>query len=319
MADDDIDRDHACGWQFDEWAAFLQSVCGGTMHIDMAKEKRKAFIGWARPVHLFGLPALDHASNRVFFERTSSHARLGPEDYAVSLQLTGRCVASQSGRVAEMIPGDLILLDMTRPGERLDDGCAFTFRLPRQVVVSNLGYTPEGGLLSRGTLAGRVVSKLITEVIKGEHSAVAAGDTHMQMAVYDLFCAAFAKPDIDIQSGSRHTDKLFEQVCCIIRDGMTDPDLTPSKVAAEAGISLRYLQKLFTPRGTTCVHFIHSLRLDYAARLLHRRTIFGGRLPLSEIALASGFRDYTFFSRKFRERFGCVPSTYTGSHEVDDR
>jgi AraC-like DNA-binding protein len=135
----------------------------------------------------------------------------------------------------------------------------------------------------------------------------------MQMAVYDLLCAVFARPDNDLQSGSTHTEKLFEQVCSIIRDSIADPDLTPSKVAAEAGISLRYLQKLFTPKGTTCIHFIHSLRLDHAARLLQRRTVVGGARPLSEIAVASGFRDYTFFSRKFRERFGCVPSAYAGN------
>ena len=36
--------------------------------------------------------------------------------------------------------------------------------------------------------------------------------------------------------------------------------------------------------------------------------------PLHEIALACGFRDYTFFSRKFRERFGCTPSAYAESN-----
>jgi AraC family transcriptional regulator, positive regulator of tynA and feaB len=154
---------------------------------------------------------------------------------------------------------------------------------------------------------------LAAEVIKREPSALMPGDAYMQMAVYDLFCAVFARPNNDLQPGSRHTEKLFEQICSIIRDSIADPDLTPSKVAAEAGISLRYLQKLFTPKGTTCTHFIHSHRLDHAARLLHRRTMFGGKQPLSEIAIASGFRDYTFFSRKFRERFGCVPSAYAGS------
>ncbi len=46
---------------------------------------------------------------------------------------------------------------------------------------------------------------------------------------------------------------------------------SPCDVAAEARISLRYLQKLFTMRNSTCGHFIHSLRLDHAARLLQRR------------------------------------------------
>jgi hypothetical protein len=43
-------------------------------------------------------------------------------------------------------------------------------------------------------------------------------------------------------------------------------------------------QKLFTGRGSTFSQFIYSLRLDHAARLLHRRALLGTRQPLSEIA-----------------------------------
>jgi AraC family transcriptional regulator, positive regulator of tynA and feaB len=47
--------------------------------------------------------------------------------------------------------------------------------------------------------------------------------------------------------------------------------------------------------------------LDHAARLLHRRASLGTSQPLSEIAYACGFRDYTHFARKFRQRFGHSP------------
>lgn len=310
MTDNYIDRDGAARWQFDEWEAFMRSICDGDMHIHIENEDRGPFSGWARPVYLFGLPALDHGASGVRLERTNRSARLGADDYAVSLQLAGNSIACQNDRVIDMLPGDIVLFDPTRPARRVDNGRTFSFKLPRQFVISYLGYEPQGGLLSRGTLAGRLVSQLVAEVVKGEHSALTPGDAYMQMAVYDLFCAVFARPDRELRSGSPHTEKLFEQVCCVIRDRITDPDLAPANVAAEAGISLRYLQKLFTPKGTTCVHFIHSLRLDHAARLLHRRSMFGNKQPLSEIAFASGFRDYTFFARKFRERFGCVPSAY---------
>jgi AraC family transcriptional regulator, positive regulator of tynA and feaB len=83
-------------------------------------------------------------------------------------------------------------------------------------------------------------------------------------------------------------------------------------VAAKVGISPRYLQKLFTQRGSTCSEFIYSLRLDHAARLLHRRESLRSGQPLSEIAFACGFHDYTHFARKFRYRFGHPP----GAHAV---
>jgi AraC family transcriptional activator of tynA and feaB len=51
--------------------------------------------------------------------------------------------------------------------------------------------------------------------------------------------------------GSRHTDKLFVRVYGIIKDRFADPNISPSEVAAEMGISLRHLQSLFTNRGST--------------------------------------------------------------------
>src|ERR1700730_2340933 len=87
--------------------------------------------------------------------------------------------------------------------------------------------------------------------------------------------------------------------------------------APEAGISLRYLQKLFTARNSTCSDFIYSVRWTTPARLLSRRASLGTSQPLSEIAYACGFRDYTHFARKFRRRFGYPPGkTKTGAHSV---
>ena len=109
---------------------------------------------------------------------------------------------------------------------------------------------------------------------------------------------------------SRHSEKLFARIRRIISDGFADPNFGPNEVAAETGISLRYLQKLFTERGSTCSEFIYSLRLEHAARLVNRRASLGTNQPLSEIAYACGFRDYTHFARKFHHRFGHAPGAH---------
>src|SRR5260370_42240151 len=69
-------------------------------------------------------------------------------------------------------------------------------------------------------------------------------------------------------------------------------------------------------RGSTCSEFIYSLRLDHAARLLHRRASLATSQPLSEIAYACGFRDYTHFARRFRHRFGYPPGGRAGRATV---
>jgi AraC-like DNA-binding protein len=130
----------------------------------------------------------------------------------------------------------------------------------------------------------------------------------MQLAVYDLVGALFAPSGPWL--GSRHADKLFARIRSIIKGGFADPNFGPNEVAAEARISLRYLQKIFTERGSTCSELIYSLRLDHAARLVHRRASLRTMQPLSEIAYACGFRDYTHFARKFRNRFGYAPGAH---------
>jgi AraC-like DNA-binding protein len=84
-------------------------------------------------------------------------------------------------------------------------------------------------------------------------------------------------------------------------------------------VSLRYVQKLLTQRGTTCSEFIYASRLDHAAHLLHRRTSLGTGEPLSEIAYACGFRDYAHFARRFRKRFGYSPGDHVGKVAVRAR
>jgi AraC family transcriptional regulator, positive regulator of tynA and feaB len=121
----------------------------------------------------------------------------------------------------------------------------------------------------------------------GGRIACAAADSYMQLAIYDLVGALFAPSDP--WSVSRHADKLFTRIRGVIKDRFADPDFGPSEAAAEAGISLRYLQKLFTARNSTCSNFIYSLRLDHAGRLLQRRALLNTSQPISEVAYDSGF------------------------------
>jgi AraC-like DNA-binding protein len=156
-----------------------------------------------------------------------------------------------------------------------------------------------------GTPAARLLFELIRDADKGDGSAFSPADSYMQLAVYDLLGALFAPSDpLPV---SRHAERLFGRIRGVIKEGFADPDFGPREVAVEAGISLRYLQKLFTARGSTCSEFIYSLRLDHAAHLLHRRALLATSQPLSEIAYACGFRDYTHFARKFHRRFDYSP------------
>jgi AraC-like DNA-binding protein len=174
-------------------------------------------------------------------------------------------------------------------------------------------------LCGRGeTVAARVLRQLVLESIEDEEFKAARFGAHMRLALYDLLGAVFAPSDPG--PVSRHADRLFARIRSVIKDRCADPDLGPAEVAAETGISLRYVQKLLTARGSTCGELIYAIRLDHAAHLLERRASVGTGQQLSEIAHACGFRDYAHFARRFRHRFGCAPGAHVeGDGSIDSR
>jgi AraC-like DNA-binding protein len=271
----------------------------------------REFVSKVRARRVFGLVALDLACTAGRVERTKMDIRRDDmEYYYVTARSTGESTVVHDDRVVNLAAGDVVLLDSTRPvtfASAARHRCAqwFGLQLPRQKLVSHLGFEPKGGAcVRRGAQAARLLCQLALGSGSDAEPAFGSTNEFMRLVVYDLLGALFAPP---APLGSRHTDKLFVSVCDIINNRFADPDISPSDVAAETGISLRYLQKLFTVRGSTCSHYISSRRLDQAAHLIERRASMKTGQPLSDIAYACGFRDYTHFARGFRQRFGTAP------------
>ena len=85
-----------------------------------------------------------------------------------------------------------------------------------------------------------------------------------------------------------------------------DPGLNVNAIAAQFGITPRYVHLLLEETGIAFTHHLLAHRLDRAAALLcdprwHDRKI-------SDVALEAGFTDLSHFNRSFRQRFGRTPS-----------
>ena len=86
---------------------------------------------------------------------------------------------------------------------------------------------------------------------------------------------------------------------------VADP-LTLYQLAEIAGVSPRQLNRLFRDKldaGT--MEYYRGLRLDTAQQLLAHSP-----LPLTEIALATGFSSSSHFSRAFSAHYGIPPSQF---------
>jgi AraC family transcriptional regulator, positive regulator of tynA and feaB len=293
---------------FETWKDLIRKM-GGRFNPEGIEPN--AFTGCVCPLGLRGFTAAEVGSNAHRVERTHRDLRLdGADHYCTMFQVAGQSAMTHNEEAVRFDVGDVVLVDMARPATFFNGNAGQSWKsvaliLPRRSLVSHLGFEPRGGQYRRnGTAAGRLLLDLLRNSGEGEGSAPSSADSYMRLAVYDLVGALFAPND---PAPSRHADKLFIRVRSVIKDGFADPDFGPCEAATRAGISLRYLQKMFTQRGSTCSEFIYSFRLDHAARLLQRRASLDASQALSEIAYASGFRDYRHFARKFRHRFGHAP------------
>jgi AraC family transcriptional activator of tynA and feaB len=278
------------------------------------------FEGSVRGSRIWGIIALETAfasPSASRFERMRRDPRLNSSEYYNAVfQISGRSTLIQNDRVTELAVGDIGLVDVARPVSLISGNTScrwLSLSMPRRPLISHLGLEPRGGMYWHGAIpACRLLFRLVSDALGEGDTSSAAAEPYIQLAIYDLLGALFAVSDLP--PNSSHTDKLFTRVCNIAKNHFCDPDLSLRDVASDAGISVRYLQKLFTARGITCSRFIQSLRLDHAARLLSRQKLTRSGQPLTEIAYACGFRDYAHFSRTFRLRFGCTPSAAAEGH-----
>lgn len=87
--------------------------------------------------------------------------------------------------------------------------------------------------------------------------------------------------------------------------------LSIEEVAADQGVSARYVRKLFETVGVSFANYVTERRLARAHALLTER--LRTPAPISAIAYDVGFGDLSYFNRAFRRRYGATPS------EVRDR
>jgi AraC-like DNA-binding protein len=246
--------------------------------------------------------------------RTRKHiGRAEPELYQVFVLAQGGVVGEQGGRTARLGPGDLGVVDISRPYR-----CVHQTR--RAVSVT---FPPTLMPLRRDDMA-----RLAGERIPGDRGASAlvssfvrqlphcAQDEHgrdaarLGTAVVDLLTVALAA---QLDRGSAvppetHGRALLMRVHAFIEARLGDPDLTPATIAAAHHISLRYLHKLFQERQTTVGGWVRSRRLERC-----RHDLLDPALrdrPVSAIAARWGLTNPAHFSRAFRAVYGLPPSEY---------
>ena len=88
---------------------------------------------------------------------------------------------------------------------------------------------------------------------------------------------------------------------------LTDPDLSPSSLARELGVSVRTLHRAFATTDESITTYLRHRRLDQARLALLAPT---DRPTITELAAHWQFADSSHFTRAFKSRYGDTPTAY---------
>jgi AraC family L-rhamnose operon regulatory protein RhaS len=92
-----------------------------------------------------------------------------------------------------------------------------------------------------------------------------------------------------------------------IVEHFSDHEFEPASVMRKLPLEENHLRRVFRQTlGLPPQQYLLQLRLEEAARLLRV-----GGFSIKEVSALAGFRDSYYFSRCFRQRFGCPPSHFT--------
>jgi AraC-like DNA-binding protein len=243
-----------------------------------------------------------------------------PGLFKIDVQTRGRSVFAQDDREAVLMPGDLTLVNLSRPcrlaaaGDPDQEIVAVQF--PRSLLPlgeRELSRLTAVRIWGRNGLGG-LVSSLVVHLRDGLDDHAPADLGRLSAALTDLLVVGLAGL-VDHRSavppeGRRRA--LLWRVRAFIEERLDDPDLSPAVVAAANGVSVRYLHKLFETEDATVASWIRRRRLERC-----RRDLLDPALQdwsAGAIGARWGLIDAQHFSRVFRATYGLPPAEYRMAH-----
>lgn len=228
---------------------------------------------------------------------------------------------SQGGHETVLGPGSAIFYTNGEVGESWPDGASSIVGLclPRARVVDLVGDAEDmiGTILNAANPATRHLGHYIDFLLaSGDLEDGGAHVARVETLLLDLIALALGA-DRDVAHVARARGlraARIREILARIDRGYADPAFGPAALAAKLGCSPRYVQALLQETGVSFTERVLELRLQKARSILMSRQHTSRKI--SDIALASGFGNISYFNQAFRRRFGCSPTQYRGGASV---
>jgi len=115
--------------------------------------------------------------------------------------------------------------------------------------------------------------------------------------------------DVHIQSAD---EKLMEKLNLLIKERISDSDLSIERISKELGISRVHLhRKLKEAYQLSPSIYLRNIRLEHAACMLKSK-----KISIAEVAYAVGFSSHQYFSNCFKDFYGMSPLEYAEKNRI---
>jgi len=287
------------------WERTIDETFGS---VDMKIADETSFFGEIRRSPFGTLELVEIACASEMATRTRRHiAHDRVESFVLVLLRSGRLQVAQRDRECVLTPGAFVLFDLNTPYtfRHLEPTDVLDLTIPGALLRSRLhdphqfvarAYAAEAGV-------GRVTADFLASLAR-EVDHIPEMATHSYCCrIVDLVGVLLETEDKDLPiANSAVRSALYKRCAAIIDNHLADPALDPAKIAAAAGISVRYLHRIFQDAGATVGSYVLRRRLALCHRDLSDPV--KRNLPINAIAFRVGFHSPSHFANSFKRRYG---------------
>lgn len=233
------------------------------------------------------------------------------DDYLLCVVTEGCAEVHQSGRTTQLKAGSFAIVDCAIPFAQRSSTVVeqVTVRAPRELLAARLPGHSLDALTARAvtgwSAAGGLVSRHLCAIAALDAETSRRAEVSFSSSALDMIVTALVEEQTAASGMNSKHAQDFARALQTIEQHLHDSDFSLSDTAAELGMSLRYMQKLFHVRGTTPRAWLYQARLERA-----RKYLLTTDMTVERISKRVGFSDVAHFSRLFRHHAGISPGQY---------
>jgi AraC-like DNA-binding protein len=243
-------------------------------------------------------------------------ARSTSECIYANYVLSGEIKVAQCGRATTAKRGDLVAYDSSQPVTVMQSNVEpyedLTLRIPKALFSES--HESEAALHNVSIPADKMIGPLssclafltqnLLTTSHEELSALCEVCAHL-LPVAAGYLQKANDREVQIKPPASYYGR---ELTAFIDENIAHSELSPRFAAKHLGISVRYVHKQFSMRGTTFGTYVTGKRLEHVRRDLISEAC--REQPIFAIAYRWGFNDLSTFIRAFKKRFSCSPSEY---------